>query len=75
MAIQWPGQELASGVSSKLPLYKGHVLQKAIAILLPYLQEGLLGEKGPGGLYTLLLLLFLSPSTAQPQAAFSIFMM
>lgn len=50
MAIQWPGQELASGVSSKLPLYKGHVLQRAIAILLPYLQAGLLGEKGLGGL-------------------------
>ena len=50
MASQWPSRELASGVSSKLPFYMGHILQRAIAGLLPYLEAGLLGEKGLGGL-------------------------
>lgn len=58
------------GVSSKPTFYMGHVLQRAIAILLPCLEVGFLGEKGLGGLQTLFLLPFFSPSINQPQVPF-----
>lgn len=70
MASQWPRMEPVFGVSSKLTFYMEHVLQRAIAILLPSLQDGFFGEKGLGGLQTLFLLSFFSPSINQPQCLF-----
>lgn len=69
MASQWPRMEPVFGVSGKLTFYMEHVLQRAIAILLPYLEAGFLGEKGQ------FLLPFFSPRINQPQVPLPIFVM